>query len=254
MTNAASARPPVLHYIFDPLCGWCYAAAPLLRVARQQAGLGVQWHGGGMLSGAAARRIEPDWRDHVMPHDQRIAQMTGQPFGEAYFDGLLRDIGAPLDSTPPTTALLAAESLGGRGQDLLQRLQQAHYVEGRRIAEPEVLHALAADMGLDPAAFAAAYTALEGEDTEAHIAASREWLARVGGRGFPTWALEFDHPDSGQRALQRVDLSPFLGQPAALAEQLQAWLDQLAPTPAAGSSDAADAADCADGACALPPR
>ena len=27
---------PVLHAIYDPLCGWCYAAAPLLAVAREQ--------------------------------------------------------------------------------------------------------------------------------------------------------------------------------------------------------------------------
>lgn len=23
----------VLHYIYDPLCGWCYGAAPLVRAA-----------------------------------------------------------------------------------------------------------------------------------------------------------------------------------------------------------------------------
>ncbi|MEG1327174.1 MAG: DsbA family protein, partial [Janthinobacterium sp.] len=25
---------PTLHYIFDPLCGWCYGAAPLVEAAR----------------------------------------------------------------------------------------------------------------------------------------------------------------------------------------------------------------------------
>src|SRR5256885_7322920 len=92
-----------------------------------------------MLTGAHTRTITADWRGHVMPHDQRIAEMTGQPFGTAYFDGLLNDLGAVLDSEPPTTALLAAEELAGRGLDMLARQQQAHYVEGRRISAPAVL-------------------------------------------------------------------------------------------------------------------
>ncbi len=24
---------PILHYVYDPLCGWCYAAEPLVRAA-----------------------------------------------------------------------------------------------------------------------------------------------------------------------------------------------------------------------------
>src|SRR5256885_3464591 len=79
-----TAQPPfVLHYIFDPLCGWCYAAAPLVKAARSVPGVTLQWHGGGMLTGAHTRTITADWRGHVMPHDQRIAEMTGQPFGRS---------------------------------------------------------------------------------------------------------------------------------------------------------------------------
>jgi hypothetical protein len=26
---------PTLHHIYDPLCGWCYAVAPLVRAARE---------------------------------------------------------------------------------------------------------------------------------------------------------------------------------------------------------------------------
>ena len=91
-----------------------------------------------------------------MPHDERIAGLSGQPFGADYFDGLLRDGGAVFDSEPPTTAILAAENLAGRGLDLLKRIQRAHYVEGRRIADPAVLRDLAAEIGLDADAYAAA--------------------------------------------------------------------------------------------------
>jgi putative protein-disulfide isomerase len=186
----ASPGAATLHHVFDPLCGWCYAAAPLIETARALPGLAIALHGGGMLAGASRQTITPQWRAHVLPHDQRIAQLSGQPFGEGYVEGLLRDIGATLDSEPPTTAILAAERLAGRGLDMLHRQQRAHYVEGRRIADPRVLEALACDLGLDPQAFTSAFHARQGEPTRAHVADSRQWLRRLGGQGVPTVALE----------------------------------------------------------------
>lgn len=214
---------PWLHYIHDPLCGWCYGAAPLVRVARQI--LPVQAHAGGMMIGASRRPVTPELRQFVMGHDRRIAQASGQPFGEAYFDGLLRDTTAVLDSGPPITAILAAEELAHAGLDLLARLQTAHYVEGRRIADSAVLQALAVELGLDAGAFGAALDRWSGAATQAHIAQSRVLLARVGGQGFPTFVIESE----GQ--FSTVDVSRFLGQP----EAWHAWLSALP-----GVVDAAD--------------
>lgn len=217
-----------LHYIYDPLCGWCYAAAPLVHAARGVEGLPIAMHGGGMLAGPNRRPITPDWREYVVPHDRRIEQMTGQHFGEAYLDGLLRDTGAVMDSEPPTTAILAAESLGGRGLDMLHRLQRAHYVEGQRIAERNVIDALAQDIGLDAAAFASAYDAHAGAPTEKHFAESHRWLARAGGQGFPTLALEIPTEDPEATELVKIEVGPFLGRPEALADALREALSSLA--------------------------
>lgn len=217
MSSTPNAR---LHYVFDPLCGWCYAAAPLIKAAREV--IPVVGHAGGMLAGPRRRRITDDWRDHVMPHDRRIEMLSGQPFGTAYFDGLLRDHAAILDSAPPTTAMLAADQLGGRGLDLLARIQTAHYVEGRRIAEREVLTELALDIGLERERFVAAFDGLAGAPTEAHFAQSRQFLHEIGGNGFPTFVLETEQ----QREL--VASANFLGNP-------QAWkmhLAQLTTAPA----------------------
>lgn len=181
---------PTLHYIFDPLCGWCYGAAPLVEAARGIPGLHVEPHGGGMMTGGNRQPVTDALRRYVMPHDERIAGLTGQPFGADYFDGLLRDHGAVFDSEPPTTAILAAQNVAGRGLDLLRRMQHAHYVQGQRIADTAVLRGLAVEIGLDAATFDAAYAQAQGAETAAHIAASRRLLAQVGGTGFPTLALE----------------------------------------------------------------
>jgi len=203
-----------LHYIYDPLCGWCYGAKPLIQAARTV--LPVIAHGGGMMTGANRQKVSVQLRNYVMPHDRRIAEYTGQPFGEAYFEGLLRDEEAVFDSAPPTAAVLAAEQLEGRGLALLERLQTAHYVEGRRIADETVLLELANSIGFEAEAFRRSFIEV---DVQAHFIASRALLAKVGGQGFPTLALERD----GRLTL--IDIGPWLGKPEAFAQ----WLKQAMP-------------------------
>lgn len=237
--NDAQNAAATLHYIFDPMCGWCYAAAPLVDAARSVPGLAVEFHGGGMMTGANRRAISPQWREYVLPHDQRIAELSGQPFGEAYFEGLMRDTGAVMDSEPPTTAILAAESLReGGGLDMVHRLQRAHYVEGRRVADVDVLKALAIELGFDAEAFASAFARLSGEATSKHFAASRQLLQRSGGQGFPTFVLA-----QTDGTATRIDIGPWLG-------RADEWKAQLA-TFVAPSLSATAPAVCGPDSCAI---
>lgn len=204
----ATSSLPTLHYIYDPLCGWCYGAAPLVQAARGIDGLAIALHGGGMMTAGNRQPVTDALRRYVMPHDERIAGLTGQVFGPDYFEGLLRDSGAVFDSAPPTTAILAAQALDGRGLDMLQRLQRAHYVQGRRIADPAELRRLAEDIGQDGAAFQGAYDATTGDATDRHIAQSRALLERLRGSGFPTLALDRDG------AFSVLEPGRYLGRPS----------------------------------------
>jgi len=205
-----------LHYIYDPLCGWCYGAAPLAAVARDI--MPVIGHAGGMMTGANRKPVSAALRNYVMPHDHRIAALTGQPFGDAYFNGLLLDQTAIFDSAPPIAAILAAEAIAGRGLALLARLQVAHYVEGRRIADDVVLDALAAELGLDVAVFVAERERITAQELQSHIAASRGLLAQVGGHGFPSFVLEQDG------RMELLDVGQWLGQPEAWRAHLSQYL------------------------------
>ena len=208
----------LLHYIYDPLCGWCYGAAPLVKAARDL--LPVQAHAGGMMSDARRQPVTAALRAFVLPHDRRIAQLTGQPFGPAYADGLLRDTTAVFDSEPPIAAVLAADAIAGRGLDLLARLQRAHYVEGGRIADTDVLVDMAVDIGLAQQAFVQALEQARGAPVQAHIHATRELMARIGAQGFPTLTLERD-----DGSWQPVDVARFFGRP----QDFAAHLRDLAP-------------------------
>jgi len=190
--------------------------------------LPVRAHGGGMMAGSRRQAVTPQLRDFVVQHDKIIAQRCKQVFGAAYIDGLLRDSSAVFDSEPPTAAMLAAEKLAGRGLDMLAALQLAHYVDGRQIADRSVLVAVAQQLGLDPAAFANALDQQSGHELQEHIRQTRAFMDRIGAQGFPTLVLE-----SGD-SWQQVDLSPFMGRPAAFGDWLRTQL--VEKTAAAGTS------------------
>lgn len=224
-----------LHYLYDPLCGWCYGAAPLVKAARSV--LPVIAHAGGMMAGAQREPVTPELRAYVMPHDRRIAQLTGQPFGDAYFNGLLRETSAVFDSAPPIAAILTAEKIAGRGLDLLSRLQTAHYVEGRRIADRAVLIELAGSLSLDPTVFGQTFDSVAREETQPHIVETRLLMSRLGAQGFPSFALERD----GRMTL--LNASAFLGRPGAFVS----WLKEEAGGQGSAKSDF----QCGPEGCAL---
>ena len=226
-----------LHYLYDPLCGWCYGAATLVKAAREV--LNVTPHGGGMMTGARRQNVTPQLREFVKPHDARIAQLSGQPFGEAYLDGLLRDTTAVFDSEPPTAAMLAVEVMDGRGLDMLAQLQIAHYVEGRRIADRAVLIEVAASLGLDADTFAEALDHQSGAALHAHFQETRALMRTVGAQGFPSFVLETDG------TLQALDVSRYMGRPQAFQDWLRSQTNTVAVT------DATDAFGCDANGCVI---
>jgi putative protein-disulfide isomerase len=177
-----------LHYIYDPLCGWCYGAEPLAWAAAKVDGLALQLHAGALWP--QPTQLPEGTRRYIQQADQRIAQMSGQPFGAPYLSGLLLDPTMVLDSRPVIAAVLAAQSLDStQALPMLKGIQHAHYELGRRVVEEATLLDIAAEIGLERAAFA---TALRSVPVDAHIAASRELMNNVGAQGFPTFMLEID--------------------------------------------------------------
>ena len=200
---------PTLHYIHDPLCGWCYAAEPLVQAAAAS-GIPVALHGGGLWgepihASAAKRRM-------MRSTDDRIGQMTGQPFGEAYLEGTLVDPDTIWHSRPTIAAILAAQGLAPEaGLAMMAAIQRAHYVEGSRVVERAVLVGLARRIGLERAAFAAA---LDEVPIDWHIHQTGALMEEHDLHGFPTFLVQRD------RTLSRVPHEALYGQPGAFVAAL----------------------------------
>ena len=210
-----SEQQITLHYVYDPLCGWCYGATPLLEAAAGLPTLQIALHAGGLWLGSRRQPMGQALRDHVRPHDERIQALTGQPFGERYFNELLLSDGLLLDSEPPIRAILAVTELGGDGLSLLHRIQQSHYLDGQWVGDQAHLVRLAQEQGITPEAFALAFGQV---DLAGHLAQSQGWLRRLGGQGFPTLGLM----QGG--SLIPLPASSFLGEPQAFVSHLAALM------------------------------
>ncbi len=190
-------------YLFDPFCGWCYAAAPVIARLRQAVGRDVVYGlPVGLFVGDGQTLMTEEFRDYAWSNDQRIAELTGQPFSQTYYDDVLSNFTVPFDSGPATKAILLAESARkGGGLDLLARMQQARFVEGRNLFDPDVLLALAEELGFDRSAFAARFASDEGAaELEKTLDRSTLMMRRLGLRGVPALALghgDHYHPVAG---------------------------------------------------------
>ena len=210
---------PTLHYIHDPLCGWCYAVTPMVE-AVAQAGIGIVLHGGGLWETATSPALEK--RAYIRQSDARIAALTGMAFGPAYLDDLLTDATTVFWSRPTVAAVLAAGTMvEGAGLRMMHAVQHAHYVGGRRVVEMPVLAEAAGSIGLAEGAF---LHALQNAPVDEHIARTRRWMQQLGLRGFPSFFLEHD----GE--LVRVQHEPFYGRPDAFLRAINAIA--VAPTAA----------------------
>lgn len=209
-----------LHYIYDPYCGWCYAAAPLVEIATKHPSTNVEMHGGGMLAGDASLHLDDDFRQYIMQSDKRIAAMTGQVFGNDYIK-MLHEPNLVMDSLPPQTAILAATKQS-KGFEMLKTIQKAHYISGRHINDTAVLTELAQKLGLNVEQYTSDYTQCEQNETAKHIQNSKALLAQSGASGFPTLLIQ------QQGKWLRVPLQNYLGSP----DKWQQFLDSLV---AAGS-------------------
>ena len=174
-------------YLFDPLCGWCYAAAPAL--GRLQGTSGVQFTlaPSGLFAGAGARPMDAEFAGYAWSNDQRIEQLTGQRFTQAYRDNILGAPAGRFDSGPATLALTAvAQTAPDRELDTLHALQRARYIDGRDTADAQVLADVLTSLGLaDAAAQTLSPDAALHRALAERVGSSQATLRAVGARGVP---------------------------------------------------------------------
>lgn len=207
-----------LHYIFDPMCGWCYAVSPLVKLLEERLGsqLNIVFHPG--LLFAQAQEIEPSYREHIIRADKNIETLSKVPFGETYIERVRNTTVLQYNSVPPASAIMAVNSVQPASTlRMLEKIQTSHYVTGGDVSKKDYLMELAGELGIGREVFEGAYSvALENITDVANTA--RSLMQKVGGGGFPTFALEIN---GSYQALGHSDL---YGHPEAFVERVQTLL------------------------------
>ncbi|MGO4136427.1 DsbA family protein [Rhizobium brockwellii] len=149
-----------LTYLYDPLCGWCYGAAPALDKLAMLDNLTVELAPRGLFAGEGARSLDERFAAYAWHNDQRINRLTGQVFSQLYRDQVLGGADGMFDSAPATLGIIAVGMIQlDRERDALTALQNARYVDGRNTSEIAVV----ADV-LDQAGFSGAAARVRAPD------------------------------------------------------------------------------------------
>jgi putative protein-disulfide isomerase len=181
-----STMPTTVTYLFDPLCGWCYGASPLIQQLRQQPNIQLELAPSGLFAGGG-RTLDAAFADYAWSNDQRIAKLTGQRFTEDYREKVLGRLGSRFDSAATTLALTAVSlSEPQRELEALKTLQEARYVQGLDTCDASIVGNLLRDLGMPAAAdrFATSDAELLVANT-ARIQKARGLMQTFGAQGVP---------------------------------------------------------------------
>ena len=178
---------PLLIYLMDPQCGWCFghhhAIAPFSKLhgnAGPDAALRVV--AGGLF--IPRRAWSASKGDEKRPIAKRVEATYGVRFSEDYFRNVL---GGPwLDSTPPCRGIIASEVMGANPLTFAGSLMDGAFRLGRNISETDVVIDLATEFGLERREFA---TTLASEIVESRLRAALGFSRRVA-TGFPSVFLQ----------------------------------------------------------------
>lgn len=207
-----------LHYLFDPLCGWCYGAAPAVSGLLESGGVSLELLPTGLFSGEGARPLDDAFAAYAWSNDQRIERLTGQRFSERYRDRILGDRRQLFDSGPATVALTAVSlTEPARELEALEAIQHARYVDGNDVISLAALADLLRALGLDDAAAKLSHPDAEllGAN-QARVSRAQALMREFGARGVPTLIV-----GSGAKR-QLLDHAAAYSNPRALIHQLEA--------------------------------
>ncbi len=171
-----------LVYVFDAYCGWSYGFAPTMaEIVRRHPRLPVEVVCGGLFTGA--RRVPIREFGYVQGSNSKISELTGVRFGDGY-QRLIADGSFVMDSEAAALGMAALRAAApDRAVHLAAALQEAFYLDGLSLSDPETYRQIAEAAGVDPRAVV---TALRAPATRAAAEADFRRSRELGVDGFPT--------------------------------------------------------------------
>ena len=197
MTNEAVPAMARLYCFLDPMCSWCWAFRPALKVVESQLPHEISLVRvlGGLapdteepMSEAMRNKLQEIWRTIQ-------SKVPGTEFNFRYWE-----VSTPRRSTyRACRAVIAAAQQCDYGPAMIEAIQRAYYLEARNPSDRSTLIELAQDMHLDAERFA---HDLDSPDIQAELDRQIALTKAYGVKGFPTLLLET------AQGRQFIDINP----------------------------------------------
>lgn len=175
-----------LYYAHDPMCSWCWAFRPTWEniVKALPENLEVRRILGGLAPDSD--QPMPQQMQHFLQSTWRNIQqrVPGTRFDFAFWERC-----APRRSTyPACRAVISARKQSPESEEpMIFAIQQAYYLQARNPSDTELLIALAGEIGLEEAQFAAD---LEAAETHYRLMEEIAFGRSIGVQGFPSLVLD----------------------------------------------------------------
>ena len=199
-------------FFADPMCSWCWGFSPVLDAIGEHFGdrAPVSLVVGGLRPGTS-EVMSDQMKASIRHHWEEVGRTTGQPFSFAFFE---RD-GFVYDTEPACRAAVTVRNLKPQAAlAYFRALHRGFYVDNENITKPGPLAELAGNFGIEPKAFADAFTSAEMIDQTID---DFRYARSLGITGFPALVAK----DDGGLAAITVGYRPF----EALKPVIESWLD-----------------------------
>ncbi|HAD96272.1 MAG TPA: protein-disulfide isomerase [Cryomorphaceae bacterium] len=182
---ASEGNKPVIYYIYDALCGWCYGFSPVISefFRKNRDNYEFQVLSGGMVTGEQEGPVN-EVAGYIRDAYRNVEQTTGIEFGKAFLEGTLEEGTAYFSSVPAALAMALFRTQ--RPEEMIPfatRIQKAIYYDGLPPAEVSTFGECARDFNMDAELFQQRMTEPAVQNLvqqEFHV------VARWGVRGFPS--------------------------------------------------------------------
>lgn len=182
-------QQPILLYLYDALCGWCYGFSPVMMRLHQRYHDRLRFEvlSGGMVIGHRAGPI-----GQVAPYInwayKKVEETTGVQFGEGFLNNVLEPGTSIFSSEKPGIALTIFKSeRPNEAVNFAHDLQRAVYFDGLDLQSDATYEHLVKPYGIDPVTFGEKLNDfLFKQKTHAEF----QSVAKLGVTGFPTVILQ----------------------------------------------------------------
>lgn len=173
---------PILYYIYDPMCSWCWGYRETWLLLQEQLKSIVQVNTivGGLAEDSDIPMPE-DMQVFLQQTWHKISSELGTEFNHDFWSKC-----QPKRSTYPSCRAVVFARKYQKEQAMCLAIQQAYYLHAQNPSETEVLIKLASSIGLDDELFA---QQINSDELKKEIAAEITMARKMPIQGFPSLVL-----------------------------------------------------------------